>query len=124
MSWERGKFRLNPEEGTTDQMLSDEIANQLALYPSTIRHDETGERLLSVAMTGGGRGLRLTVKQVGDLHDMLGAYLSHALPDPVEESVLDPDQPHAFQGVVAGVADRPCTLCGKADRHPIHWAKT
>lgn len=28
--------------------------------------------------------------------------------------------PHDFEGVVWGVADRPCTLCGKADRDPIH----
>lgn len=29
---------------------------------------------------------------------------------------------HAFEGVALGVADRPCTSCGKADRHPIHQA--
>lgn len=42
----------------------------------------------------------------------------HPAPDPR----LDPDPltPHPFAGVVLGVAHRPCTACGRADRHPIH----
>lgn len=28
--------------------------------------------------------------------------------------------PHEFEGVLEGTPDRPCTKCGKADRHPIH----
>lgn len=34
------------------------------------------------------------------------------------------DEPHRFEGVVAGVADRGCTRCGKPDRHPIHKVPT
>jgi hypothetical protein len=37
-----------------------------------------------------------------------------------------PRTPHAFEGITAGVADRPCTRigCGLADRHPIHGGYT
>lgn len=27
---------------------------------------------------------------------------------------------HEFEGIAAGTPDRPCTLCGLADRHRIH----
>lgn len=30
---------------------------------------------------------------------------------------------HEFEGVLEGTPDRPCTKCGKADRHPIHNIK-
>lgn len=37
-----------------------------------------------------------------------------------------PRTPHPFEGISAGVADRPCTRpgCGLADRHPIHGGYT
>lgn len=37
--------------------------------------------------------------------------------DPEAEAELEV---HAFEGVAAGVADRPCTRCGRPDRDPIH----
>ena len=30
-------------------------------------------------------------------------------------------QPHPFTGILEGIADRPCTTCGKPDRDPIHF---
>ena len=33
---------------------------------------------------------------------------------------LDPTRTHPFAGILEGTPDRPCTLCHKADRHPIH----
>lgn len=59
--------------GTRDWNDDTHTEFRMHFYSSSVRHEETGEPLLTICNRGG--GMRATPSQVAELHDWLGKWL-------------------------------------------------
>jgi hypothetical protein len=64
------KLKLDPEEGMTEGYGEE---GGLRFYESSMRHAQSGKRLVTVITHA--RGIRLTAAQARELHDWLEAWL-------------------------------------------------